>query len=95
VENPSEGTISPARPGIPLHPARTLASTVVINYQYECAASLKRSGRDAADRLTSVNGVAYTWDDNPLRCASGTTPPRVAAGTTRQLDKRRGAQLHL
>jgi RHS repeat-associated protein len=33
---------------------QTLASTpVVTNYQY-----------DTADRLTSVNGVAYTWDNN-------------------------------
>ena len=47
---------------------RTLTSTSVTTYTYECAASLKRSGRDAANRLTSVNGVAYTWDDNPLRC---------------------------
>jgi hypothetical protein len=35
---------------------RTLTSTTVTNYIY-----------DAANRLTSVNGVAYTWDNNPLR----------------------------
>jgi RHS repeat-associated protein len=41
------------------------------SYQYECAASLKRSGRDAANRLTSVNDVAYTWDDNGNLLATG------------------------
>jgi hypothetical protein len=37
----------------------TITSTVVTNYVY-----------DAANRLASVNGQAYTWDDNPtpLRC---------------------------
>lgn len=32
----------------------TITSTQVTNYVY-----------DAANRLTSVNGQAYTWDDNP------------------------------
>jgi PKD repeat protein len=54
---------------------RTLTSTTVTTYTY-----------DAANRLTSVNGVAYTWDDNPLR---------FATGTTRKLKKRLGAQLQL
>jgi hypothetical protein len=31
---------------------RTITSTQVMNYVY-----------DAANRLTSVNGLAYTWDD--------------------------------
>jgi hypothetical protein len=43
-------------------------------------------GYDAANRLTSVSGVAYTWDNNPLR---------YAAGTSRQLNKRWGAHLYL
>ena len=33
---------------------QTLTDTLVTNYAY-----------DAANRLTAVNGQAYTWDDNP------------------------------
>jgi RHS repeat-associated protein len=39
---------------------RTLTTTVVTTYQY-----------DAANRLTSVNGIAYTWDNNGNLLATG------------------------
>ena len=45
-------------------------------YTYECEASLKPSGRDAANRLDYLyaNGLLtdLSWDANPLRCAPGT-----------------------
>jgi YD repeat-containing protein len=41
---------------------RTLTTTVVTTYQY-----------DAANRLVNVDGVDYTWDDNPLRYAARTS----------------------
>jgi len=52
---------------------RTVGSTPTDHHTY---------GYDEADRLTTVDSQTYTWDDNPLRCA---------AGTTRQLNKRRRA----
>jgi hypothetical protein len=52
---------------------RTLTSSTVITYAYECEASLKRSKRDAANRLVNVDGVDYTWDANPLRYAARTS----------------------
>lgn len=59
-----------------VHPLRSFSTARVINYTYERAASLKPSGRDAANRLGYfyVNGVLtdLTWDANPLRCAPGT-----------------------
>jgi len=60
---------------------------VVTTYTYEHEASLKPSGRDAANRLDYfyVNGVLtdLSWDANPLPCAPGTVAatcwPRAAA----------------
>jgi YD repeat-containing protein len=65
---------------------RTLTATTVITYAYECEASLKRSKRDAANRLVNVDGVDYTWDANPLR---------YAARTAWESPERRGAYFHL
>ena len=36
--------------------------------------------RAAANRLTSVNGVAYTWDDNPFALLRGLRPLALQRG---------------
>jgi hypothetical protein len=43
---------------------QTLTSTLVTTYIY-----------DAANRLTSVNGQAYTWDNNPTPLRYGDSLP--------------------
>jgi hypothetical protein len=35
---------------------------------------------DPANRLTSVNGIAYTWDDNPLAVLRGLRPLALQRG---------------
>jgi hypothetical protein len=48
-----------------VHVSKRLSLTTgggVVNYQY-----------DAANRLTSVNGQAYTWDDNGNPSTGGST----------------------
>jgi hypothetical protein len=55
---------------------RTLTATTVIPYAYECEASLKRSKRDAANRLD------YFYEDGVLTDLGRQSPPLDSANLT-------------